>query len=160
MTEGCIKVSAWACHKSWWSLDHGVKINAEYYRENILEGALKPWASKHFGHRSWTIQQDSAPSHWTRAPRKVKKWGSSLHFHRTMATKICGCQSVGLLCPGYFGKQGWHSKIPKCRAPQQRDSRPMEQNTPEPLSDSVWQFHWPFEGHNSCQRWPIRTNLN
>ena len=32
-------------------IDRGVKINAEYYRENILEGALKPWARKHIGHR-------------------------------------------------------------------------------------------------------------
>ena len=27
-------------------IDRGVKINAEYYRENILEGVLKPWARK------------------------------------------------------------------------------------------------------------------
>jgi inhibitor of nuclear factor kappa-B kinase subunit alpha len=44
-------------------VDRGVKINAEYYRENILEGALKPWARKHFGRKPWTFQQDSAPSH-------------------------------------------------------------------------------------------------
>ena len=31
-------------------IDRGVKTNAEYYRENMLEDALKPWASKHFGH--------------------------------------------------------------------------------------------------------------
>ena len=25
-------------------IDRGVKVNPEYYRENMLEGALKPWA--------------------------------------------------------------------------------------------------------------------
>lgn len=47
-------------------IDRGVKINAQNYRENILEGALKPWANKHFGRRPWTFQQDSAPSHKAR----------------------------------------------------------------------------------------------
>ena len=41
-------------------IDLGVKINAGYYRENMLAGALKPWARKHFGHRPWAFQQDSA----------------------------------------------------------------------------------------------------
>ena len=31
-------------------IDRGLKINAEYFRKNILEGALKPLAHKHFGH--------------------------------------------------------------------------------------------------------------
>ena len=39
-------------------IDRGIKINAEYYRENILEGAVKPWVRKHFCHRPWTFQQD------------------------------------------------------------------------------------------------------
>ena len=38
----------------------GIRINAKYYRENILEGVLKPWARKHFGRRPWTFQHDSA----------------------------------------------------------------------------------------------------
>ena len=54
-------------------IDRGVKINAEYYRENILEGALKPWARKHIGHRLWTLQQDSAPSQWARATQEWLK---------------------------------------------------------------------------------------
>ena len=33
-------------------IDHGVKINAEYYRENILESALKPWALRTLHHRA------------------------------------------------------------------------------------------------------------
>jgi len=54
-------------------IDRGVKINAEYYRENILEGALKSWARKHFGRRPWTFQQDSAPSHSARATQEWLK---------------------------------------------------------------------------------------
>ena len=37
-------------------IDRGIKINGEYYHENILERALKPWAGKDFGHRLWTCQ--------------------------------------------------------------------------------------------------------
>lgn len=48
-------------------LNRGVKVNANIYREYVLEGALKPWATKHFGEREWTFQQDSAPSHKARA---------------------------------------------------------------------------------------------
>lgn len=51
-------------------IDRGVKINAQIYRENILEGVLKPWARKHFGRRPWTFQQDSAPSHSARATQE------------------------------------------------------------------------------------------
>ena len=40
-------------------VDHGVKVNAEYYCENVLKTALKPWVDKNFGHRIWTFQQDS-----------------------------------------------------------------------------------------------------
>lgn len=54
-------------------IDRGVKINAEFYRKNILEGALKPWARKHFGRRPWTFQQDSAPSHSARATQEWLK---------------------------------------------------------------------------------------
>ena len=28
-----------------------IKVNAEYYRENVLKTALKIWADKHFSHR-------------------------------------------------------------------------------------------------------------
>lgn len=44
----------------------GVKVNAQVYRESVLEGALLPWARKHFGRKPWTFQQDSAPSHKAR----------------------------------------------------------------------------------------------
>ena len=54
-------------------IDRGVKINAEYYRENMLEDALEPWARKHFGHRPWTFQQDSAPSQSAHATQEWLK---------------------------------------------------------------------------------------
>lgn len=54
-------------------IERGVKINAEYYREKVLEGALKPWATKHFGRRRWTFQQDSAPSHKARVNQEWLK---------------------------------------------------------------------------------------
>ena len=41
-------------------MDRGVKINAEYYRNNVLKIVLKPWLDKHFGRRPRTFQQDSA----------------------------------------------------------------------------------------------------
>lgn len=44
----------------------GVKINAQKYQEIILEGCLKPWAQSHFGKKSFTFQQDSAPAHKAR----------------------------------------------------------------------------------------------
>lgn len=53
-------------------IDRGIKINAENYRQTILEGAL-PWAKKHFGRRPWTYQQDSAPSHTARVNQEWLK---------------------------------------------------------------------------------------
>ena len=52
-------------------IGRGVKINAAYYRANMLEGALKPWAHKHFGHRPWTFQQ--SPLHSARATQEWLK---------------------------------------------------------------------------------------
>lgn len=54
-------------------LDRGIKVNANVYRESILEGALKPWATRHFGEREWTFQQDLAPSHKARANQEWVK---------------------------------------------------------------------------------------
>lgn len=54
-------------------IEPGVKVNAQYYRESILEVALKPWADKHFGGRPWTFQQDSAPSHKARVNQEWLK---------------------------------------------------------------------------------------
>jgi inhibitor of nuclear factor kappa-B kinase subunit alpha len=44
-------------------VESGVKINAAYYREEILEGCLKAEAQRVFGQGQWTFQQDSAPAH-------------------------------------------------------------------------------------------------
>ena len=54
-------------------IDRGVKKNAQYYRESVLEGVLKPWVAKHFGRRPWTFQQDSAPSHKARVNQEWLK---------------------------------------------------------------------------------------
>ena len=41
----------------------GVKLNSQRYISDILEAELLPWARKHFDGASWTLQQDSSPSH-------------------------------------------------------------------------------------------------
>ena len=43
--------------------DQGTKYNQQNYRDDILVGALLPWAREHFKNRPWSFQQDSAPSH-------------------------------------------------------------------------------------------------
>ena len=79
--------------------NRGIKINAAYYRENVLKIVLKSWADKHFVRRPWTVQQDSAQSH---IEHGNQEWLKKLYFYRTMATKIWGSQSVGLLRLGNF----------------------------------------------------------
>ncbi|KAF2886382.1 hypothetical protein ILUMI_01255 [Ignelater luminosus] len=54
-------------------IEPGVKVNATYYRESVLEAALKPWARKQFGHADWTFQQDSAPAHKARVNQEWLK---------------------------------------------------------------------------------------
>ena len=44
-------------------VDKGVKINAQFYQQQILRDVLEPWARKHFGNQRWTLQQDWAPAH-------------------------------------------------------------------------------------------------
>jgi inhibitor of nuclear factor kappa-B kinase subunit alpha len=44
-------------------VESGLKVNAAYYRETILEGCLKAGAQRMFGRGQWTFQQDSAPAH-------------------------------------------------------------------------------------------------
>jgi len=44
-------------------VEPGVKINAEYYKSNILENVVKPHGQLMFGDDNWTFQQDSAPAH-------------------------------------------------------------------------------------------------
>ena len=48
-------------HSQFVFIDREVKINAEYYRGNVLKTVLTFWANKHFGLRPWTFQWDLAP---------------------------------------------------------------------------------------------------
>lgn len=67
-------------------LPNGIKVNAQLYRERVLEPVLKPWAHKHFNGEPYTFQQDSAPSHKARDTQEwLKKQRSEPHFKRTMA---------------------------------------------------------------------------
>ena len=49
----------------------GVKLNSQRYIAHILEGCLLPSAKKHFQGVSWSLQQDSAPSH---ASKITQSW--------------------------------------------------------------------------------------
>ena len=44
-------------------IEPGVKINAKYYKDVILESVLKPQAEKIYSSSPWIFQQDSAPAH-------------------------------------------------------------------------------------------------
>jgi len=54
----------------------GVKINKEYYLNEILQRVVQPWARSHFGQREWIFQQDSAPAH---KAKEVQDWCTN-HF--------------------------------------------------------------------------------
>jgi len=49
----------------------GVKINAETYRELILEGAVLPWAAENAENIDWRLQHDWAPAH---GAKKTIEW--------------------------------------------------------------------------------------
>jgi transposase len=57
-------------------VEPGVKINQDYYCENVLQGVLLPWATQHFGGQPWTFQQDSASSH---RGKRTQAWCAT-HF--------------------------------------------------------------------------------
>jgi inhibitor of nuclear factor kappa-B kinase subunit alpha len=70
-TQGAASVMVWAAITATGRtplvfVPVGVKINAQEYRQRILEGCLKPWADAHFRGRPWVFQQDSAPAHKAR----------------------------------------------------------------------------------------------
>ena len=54
-------------------IEPGVKVNATYYRESVLEAVVEPWARKEFGRTPWTFQQDSAPAHKARVNQEWLK---------------------------------------------------------------------------------------
>lgn len=60
------------------------RLNAKYYREKVLGGALKPWARKHIGRKRWTFQQDLIPSHRSRENQEWLKQRVKVHFVHTM----------------------------------------------------------------------------
>ncbi len=66
-------------------VDKGAKVNASYYQERILHGALLPWAQQHFGESQWVLQQDWAPAH-------------------SAKTTLALCQQE---CPGFWDKGVW-----------------------------------------------------
>ncbi|KAK0417925.1 hypothetical protein QR680_013281 [Steinernema hermaphroditum] len=49
----------------------GAKINADTYRELILEGAVIPWAQENAENIEWSLQQDWAPAH---GAKKTLQW--------------------------------------------------------------------------------------
>ena len=57
-------------------VDPGVKINQDYYKQQILRDVLEPWARAHFRNKPWVFQKDSAPAH---KALKVQRWCAS-HF--------------------------------------------------------------------------------
>ena len=72
-------------------VESGVKINAAYYREEILEGCLKAEAQRVFGQGKGTFQHDSAPANkaksfqdWCRAEIPI----SSRHRNRVPPAPI------------------------------------------------------------------------
>jgi transposase len=71
-------------------VDKGVKINARFYQEEILRGALHPWAQEHFAGRQWILQQDWAPAHGAK-------------------TRLALCER---LFPEFWGKDIWPANSP------------------------------------------------
>ena len=88
-------------------VDQGVKINKENYREEILENVVEPWAQEHFGNRSWTFQQDSAPAHKAKSTQDwCRDRFSRFHQQNGMASILTGSQPARLFCLVGFGGQG------------------------------------------------------
>lgn len=44
-------------------LEKGAKVDSKTYVRGMLEKELLPWAQSHFGNRTWTCRQGSAPAH-------------------------------------------------------------------------------------------------
>jgi hypothetical protein len=52
-------------------MDRGVKINAEYYKTEVLQRILLPEAKKSYGDEYHCFQQDGVPSHTANI---VQRW--------------------------------------------------------------------------------------
>ena len=134
------------CHNSWWSLF--ARIYRPWHQNKwrilsrkLLEGALK------FGTQIFRAHTLNIPTGLstialsTRRPRKVKKMSFLASFPPHNGHQNPRMPIRWTIVPGVF----WEARLA------------LKNNKG---SISVWWFHWPFEGHNSYQRWPIRTNLN
>ena len=142
-------------------INRGFKINAQYYRKNILEGALKPLARKHFGHRPCTFQQDSAPSHSVRTTQEWLKHEISRFISTAQwppkspnvnPLDYCDCAYCGILESKVGTKKYQSVDHLKKKLLRQWDKIP--QSHFRATCDGF------IEGHNSCQSWPILTNLS
>lgn len=71
-------------------IEKGVKINADYYQKENLEGSLKTWAPLIHENDNWCFQQDSAPSHMAKA---TQGW----------------CERE---CPGFIKTEEWPPSSP------------------------------------------------
>lgn len=54
-------------------IKNNIRINAEYYKRNILQQHLLPNAKKIFGNRKWVFQQDGAPAHRAKTVQRYLK---------------------------------------------------------------------------------------
>ena len=135
----------------------GIKINAEYYRENILKTVLKPWADKHFGHRPWTLQQDSEPPHSARVNQEWLK----RQVPRFISTAQQPPKSPDLnpldFAPGAFWRVRFslkkYQRVDHLKTALRQEQAKIPQSHFRAACDG-------FVGHNSYRRWQIRTNLN
>uniref|UniRef100_A0A7I4Y142 DDE_3 domain-containing protein n=1 Tax=Haemonchus contortus TaxID=6289 RepID=A0A7I4Y142_HAECO len=64
-------------------LEKGVKVDSKTYLKSVLEKEVLPWAQSHFGNRTWTYQQDSAPAHRSKV---VQDWCAT-HFPDFISSK-------------------------------------------------------------------------
>ncbi|KAK0394708.1 hypothetical protein QR680_000887 [Steinernema hermaphroditum] len=79
----------------------GAKINADTYRELILEGAVIPWAQENAENIEWSLQQDWAPAH---GAKKTLQWCEanlpSFWSKDVWPSKFAGFEPSRLFCLG------------------------------------------------------------
>ena len=115
-----------AISKSWKSplifVKEGVKVNTDSYVNDILTPALALMKEK-FKNKSFTFQQDGAPSHIKEDAEVVRRALSFILDQRFVATIFARSQSYGFLCVGYSGKRSLfftHNNLEDLRASLKR----------------------------------------